>query len=105
MGKVKDFFEDMNFFKKHFAPAIQDFVRKPSLTKQFDEIRNDITDGKHPVIICEKISSVLKSGLFEYYNKLELDLNIPVVALKNDNIGIARNINKHWRLIGFGEII
>jgi len=36
---------------------------------------------------------------------LELSLNIPVVALEGDNVGIARNINKHWRLIGFGEII
>ena len=36
---------------------------------------------------------------------MELDLNIPVVALKGDNVGIARNIDGHWRLIGFGEII
>ena len=34
-----------------------------------------------------------------------LGLNIPVVALKGDNVGIARNINGHWRLIGFGEIV
>jgi len=38
-------------------------------------------------------------------NEIGLDLNIPIVALKGDNVGIARNINKHWRLIGFGEII
>jgi len=38
-------------------------------------------------------------------DNLELSLNIPVVALKGDNVGIARNINSHWRLIGFGEII
>jgi len=38
-------------------------------------------------------------------DELELSLNIPIVALKGDNIGIARNINGHWRLIGFGEII
>ena len=38
-------------------------------------------------------------------DEIELDLNIPIVALKGDNVGIARNINKHWRLIGFGEII
>lgn len=36
---------------------------------------------------------------------IELSLNIPVVALKGDNVGIARNINGHWRLIGWGEII
>ena len=38
-------------------------------------------------------------------DNLELSLNIPVVALKGDNVGIARNINSHWRLIGFGEIL
>ncbi len=35
----------------------------------------------------------------------EIDLNIPIVAINKDNVGIARNINGHWRLIGFGEII
>ena len=38
-------------------------------------------------------------------NELELSLNIPIIALKKDNVGIARNINRHWRLIGFGEIL
>jgi translation initiation factor 2 subunit 3 len=38
-------------------------------------------------------------------NTAELLLNIPIVAIKGDNVGIARNINSHWRLIGFGEII
>ncbi len=38
-------------------------------------------------------------------DELELSLNIPVVVLKGDNVGIARNINGHWRLIGFGEIL
>ena len=37
--------------------------------------------------------------------ELELDLNIPIVALKGDNLGIARNIDGHWRLIGWGEVI
>ena len=38
-------------------------------------------------------------------NEIELSLNIPIVALKGDNVGIARNISGHWRLIGWGEII
>jgi translation initiation factor 2 subunit 3 len=38
-------------------------------------------------------------------NYAELILNIPVLALGGSNVGIARNINGHWRLIGFGEII
>jgi len=35
----------------------------------------------------------------------ELSLRIPIVPLTGENIGLARNINGHWRLIGFGEII
>jgi len=37
--------------------------------------------------------------------ELEIILNIPVIALKGDDAGIARNINNHWRLIGFGEVL
>ncbi|MCH7850731.1 MAG: translation initiation factor IF-2 subunit gamma [Nanoarchaeota archaeon] len=35
---------------------------------------------------------------------VSLNLKIPVVPLKGESIGIARNMNGHWRLIGFGEI-
>jgi translation initiation factor 2 subunit 3 len=38
-------------------------------------------------------------------DEVELSLNIPVVAIKGDDLGIARNINGHWRLIGHAEII
>jgi translation initiation factor 2 subunit 3 len=37
-------------------------------------------------------------------NEAELLLNIPIVPIKGENVGIARNINSHWRLIGWGEI-
>jgi translation initiation factor 2 subunit 3 len=37
--------------------------------------------------------------------EIELLLNIPIIALKGDNVGIARNIDNHWRLIGFGKIV
>jgi len=38
-------------------------------------------------------------------NEIELSLKIPVVPIKGESVGLARNINGHWRLIGFGEII
>ncbi|MEK6928951.1 MAG: translation initiation factor IF-2 subunit gamma [Nanoarchaeota archaeon] len=37
--------------------------------------------------------------------EIELSLKIPLVPYKGDNVGIARNLNGHWRLIGYGEII
>lgn len=37
-------------------------------------------------------------------NEAELFLRIPIVPLKGENVGIARNVEGHWRLIGYGEI-
>jgi translation initiation factor 2 subunit 3 len=35
----------------------------------------------------------------------ELSLKLPLVPFKGDNVGIARNINNHWRLIGYGNVL
>lgn len=35
----------------------------------------------------------------------EVHLRIPIVPIKSGNIGLARNINSHWRLIGYSELI
>lgn len=37
--------------------------------------------------------------------EIGVDLKVPIVPFKGDNVGIARNINNHWRLIGYGEIL
>ncbi len=47
------------------------------------------------------VGQVVKTGK----DQVDLTLKIPVVPLKGESIGIARNLNGHWRLIGFGEII
>jgi translation initiation factor 2 subunit 3 len=38
-------------------------------------------------------------------NLLELSLKIPVVSVPGESVGVARNFQGHWRLIGFGEIV
>lgn len=38
-------------------------------------------------------------------SEAELALRIPIVPFENEKVGIARNMNNHWRLIGYGEII
>ncbi len=38
-------------------------------------------------------------------NEAEIHLRIPIVPIKSGNIGLARNINNHWRLIGYSELI
>ncbi|MEK6854774.1 MAG: translation initiation factor IF-2 subunit gamma [Nanoarchaeota archaeon] len=37
--------------------------------------------------------------------ELIISLKIPAIIKKGDNVGIARNIKSHWRLIGYGEIV
>ena len=37
--------------------------------------------------------------------EIEVTLNIPSVILEKDKVGIARNIEGHWRLIGWGEVV
>ncbi len=52
-------------------------------------------------------NTTISVGTIEKINKdeVELFLNIPLVHLKGSNVGLARNVGGHWRLIGFGEIL
>lgn len=36
---------------------------------------------------------------------IEISLRIPTIAFKGENVGLARNMNNHWRLIGHGTIL
>jgi len=58
-------------------------------------------------ILMLSVNTTITVGVVEKIkeNQLELNLNIPIVPLKGDNVGIARNIKGHWRLIGWGEIL
>ena len=38
-------------------------------------------------------------------DEVELSLRIPIVPFSGDSIGIARNVQGHWRLIGYGEVL
>jgi len=55
------------------------------------------------------INTTITVGVVEKINEnnseIELNLNLPIVAIKGENVGIARNIDGHWRLIGSGEIV
>lgn len=82
-----------NLFKEVLGTEIHQIVEKIKTKEMLMlSVNTTITVGS-----VEKFDA--KSG------DIELSLNIPIVALKGDNVGIARNINNHWRLIGFGEIL
>ncbi len=91
-------------------PEITDRVRLRS--KLFDEVLGTDEHKKtEPLktkeLLMLSVNTTITIGTVEKISddEVELSLNIPIVALKGDNIGIARNINNHWRLIGFGEIL
>ncbi|MBI2629174.1 translation initiation factor IF-2 subunit gamma [Candidatus Pacearchaeota archaeon] len=66
-----------------------------------------VEDFKPSEMLMLSINTSISVGRIKTIKEgiLDLELNIPVVPFKGDNVGIARNIKGHWRLIGFGEII
>lgn len=67
----------------------------------------DVEIIKTKELLMLSVNTTITVGTVEKLQNgnMDLTLNIPIVALKGDNVGIARNIGGHWRLIGFGEII
>jgi len=58
-------------------------------------------------ILMLSINTSIAGGAVKKITKdeAEIHLKVPIVQFKGDNVGIARNINSHWRLIGYGTII
>ena len=81
-------------------------------TQLFKEVlgiseHKEVSPLKTKELLMLSVNTSITVGTIERINKneIELSLNIPIVILKGSNVGIARNVNSHWRLIGFGEII
>jgi translation initiation factor 2 subunit 3 len=81
-------------------------------TNLFEEVlgiseHKEVSPLKTKELLMLSVGTTISVGTIEKLSKdeAELSLNIPLVALKGDNVGLARNINSHWRLIGFGEVI
>ena len=67
----------------------------------------EVSPLKTKEMLMLSINTTITVGTIEKISKdeIELFLNIPIVSIKGDNVGIARNVSGHWRLIGFGEIV
>jgi translation initiation factor 2 subunit 3 len=81
-------------------------------TQLFKEVlgiseHKEVSPLKTKELLMLSVNTTITVGTIEKISKdeVELSLNIPIVLLKGSNVGIARNINSHWRLIGFGEIM
>mgnify|MGYP001609000134 FL=1 len=62
---------------------------------------------KTPETLMLSVNTSVTVGIIKKIsgNEIYLSLRIPIIVFKGSKIGIARNINNHWRLIGYGELI
>jgi translation initiation factor 2 subunit 3 len=72
-------------------------------TENHDKVGNLI--ASEPLMLSVNTSTTVGMVKKIKGNEVELNLKIPIVPIKGETIGIARNINSHWRLIGFGDIL
>lgn len=79
--------------------------------KLFDEVlgetgHKEVEKIKTKEILMLSVNTTITVGTVEKINNdtIEMNLTIPIVPMVGDNVGIARNIHNHWRLIGFGQI-
>ena len=91
-------------------PEISETIKlKYDLFKELvgEEKTAEIEDLKPSEMIMLSINTTTTVGKITKIknNEIELSLKIPVIPIKGDSVGIARNIHSHWRLIGFGEIL
>ena len=104
---------DDSFLNSLIGYSVEHNVEK-ILTEKNDHTKITLEEG---IILREKIylemiqsdNLTVEAGIINLIescneNKIKLNLKIPIVALKGENLGIARNINGHWRLIGWGTI-
>ncbi len=72
-----------------------------------EEHQKKVEDLKTKEMLMLSVNTTITVGTVEKISKdqVEMSLNIPIVAIKGDNVGIARYISGHWRLIGFGELL
>ncbi|MBR9706237.1 translation initiation factor IF-2 subunit gamma [Candidatus Pacearchaeota archaeon] len=71
-----------------------------------EEESTKIENLKHTELIMLSINTTTTVGKITKLknDEVEFSLRIPIVPIKGDSVGLARNIHGHWRLIGYGQI-
>ena len=69
--------------------------------------RIEVEQIKHSEMLLLSINTSTTGGVVAHIkgSELTISLKVPVIAFKGDNVGIARNIQGHWRLIGYGVVM
>lgn len=77
-----------------------------NLFENFEEKNEKIQLKTGEMVMLSINTSVTVGDIKKISDKeIELSLRIPIVPFQKDTIGIAKNINNHWRLIGSGKIL
>jgi len=93
-----------------YLPEIKSEIKvKYELFKEVlgSEKNDPVQPLKTPELLMLSINTTTSVGQVKKLkgNEVDLALKIPIVPLKGESIGLARNLNGHWRLIGFGTIL
>ena len=53
------------------------------------------------------VNTTISVGVIEKINndEIKINLSLPIVKFIGEDIGVSKNINGHWKLVGFGKII
>lgn len=90
-------------------PATVSVSLRYTLFPQVFGVSSDIQVGKIDTkeLVMLSINTSITGGTVESIKdgEMKVSLKVPTICFKGDNVGIARRIQGHWRLIGFGEII
>jgi len=95
---------------KNKLPEISDKVKmKIELFKEVLGIQDhkEVSSIKLKEMLMLSVQTTITVGIVQKINKneIELNLNVPIIKFAKENVGIARNVDNHWRLIGWGEIL
>ncbi len=90
-------------------PASNDIKIKHHLFQKVFGLSNkaEVEKIKKGEILMLSINTTVTGGTVNSINndELQISLKVPAILFKKDNVGIARNILGHWRLIGYGEVV
>ncbi|MFH1823152.1 MAG: translation initiation factor IF-2 subunit gamma [archaeon] len=69
-----------------------------------DKVKIDPIKMNEPLMLSANTTTTIGFVKKIKPDEISLSLKIPVVPFKKERVGIARNYQGHWRLIGWGEI-
>lgn len=83
---------------------IQEIEIKYEIIKELNENVNELKKGEK-VLIC--FLNIITEGLILNINKdlIKIRLSKPILNLKDQNIIILRNIDKRWKIYGYGRLL